>query len=66
MELINIKDEIKIRLIKMKSNTSCLAGSIGETRQNFNQKMKRGNFRTSELIKICKFLGCTPNDLLIK
>jgi len=66
MELINIQDEIKIRLIKMKSNTTSLAASVGEKRQNFNQKMKRGNFRTSELIKICKFLGCTPNDLLIK
>lgn len=52
----------KIRIIKvLRGNMSEreLAAKMGDTPQNLNNKMKRNDFKISELEKIAKALDCS-------
>lgn len=50
----------KIRFLKDRRNVTLgeIAEQTGQTRQNFSNKMKRGDFRESELSAIAEILGC--------
>lgn len=49
-----------IRLIASRRSLvmGAIAESTGQTRQNFSNKMKRGDFKESELRRIAEALGC--------
>lgn len=49
-----------IRLIASRRSLvmGVIAESTGQTRQNFSNKMKRGDFKESELRRIAEALGC--------
>ena len=50
----------KIRFLKNRRNVTLgeIAEVTGQTRQNFSNKLKRNDFRESELSAIADFLGC--------
>ena len=50
----------KIRFLKNRRNVALveIAEVTGQTRQNFSNKLKRNDFRESELSAIADFLGC--------
>lgn len=50
----------KIRFLKNRRNVTLgqIAEVTGQTRQNFSNKLKRDDFRESELASIAEFLGC--------
>lgn len=51
----------KIRLLSKRKNFSFadIAEGTGQTRQNFSNKIKRGDFKESELLAIAEVLNCT-------
>ena len=50
----------KIRFLKNRRNVTLgeIAEVTGQTRQNFSNKLKRNDFRESELSAIADFRGC--------
>ena len=50
----------KIRFLKNRRNVTLgeIAEVTGQTRQNFSNKLKRNDFRETELSAIADFLGC--------
>jgi len=57
MENITISEKIKIISKRAGLSLSDLAREVGESPQNFTQKLKRDNFRVSELEKIAAACG---------
>lgn len=53
---MNIADDIKVILIRRKSTLSELAERTGQSQPNLTNKMKRNDFKTSELEKIAAAL----------
>lgn len=60
---IDISTEIKVMLVKANKNLSWLAERLNVSQPNLSAKMKRNNFRVSEMIEIAEILGY---DLKIK
>jgi len=60
---MNIKEYIKLCCVKRNISNAELARLTGQTPQNFNQKMQRNSFQSSELEKIANSLNA---DLEIK
>ena len=60
---MNIKEYIKLCCVKCNISNAELARLTAQTPQNFNQKMQRNSFQTSELERIAAALGA---DLEIK
>lgn len=61
MEHMNIKTDEKIRMIAGRRgvNMGAIAEGTEQTRQNLSNKMKRGDFKESELRSIAKILNCS-------
>ena len=57
MENITISENIKIMCSRSGVSLSELARLVGDSPQNFTQKMKRDNFRVADLEKIASVLG---------
>lgn len=57
MEKITISEQIKIISSRAGLSLSDLARAVGDSPQNFTQKLKRNNFRVSELEKIAAACG---------
>lgn len=57
MENITISEQIKILSGRAGVSLSDLARMVGDSPQNFTQKLKRDNFRVSDLEKIAAALG---------
>ncbi len=57
MEDITIKENIKLMASRAGLNMSELAVLVGDSPQNFAQKMKRDNFRISDIEKIAGACG---------
>lgn len=51
----------KIKLIASRKNMplGAIADGMGQTRQNFSNKIKRDNFTEKETLEIAKILGCS-------
>lgn len=56
-----LKTDEKIRLLlrRKEMTVTDLANSIGTTRQNLTNKLKRNNFSENELREIAKALNCS-------
>lgn len=54
---MNIKEYIKLCCVKRNISNAELARLTEQTPQNFNQKMQRNTFQSSELEKIAAALG---------
>ena len=54
---IDISTEIKVMLVKLDKNLSWLAEQLNISQPNLSAKMKRNNFRVSEMIEIAEILG---------
>lgn len=50
-------EKIKVILVKKDMNLSDLAELLGQSKQNFHNKVRRNDFRESELIEIANALG---------
>lgn len=59
MENITISEKIKIMCSRSGVSLSELARMVGDSPQNFTQKLKRDNFRVADLEKIAAVLGYT-------
>lgn len=61
MEQMNLETVEKIRTIAGRRNLNMgdIAEGTGQTRQNFSNKMKRGDFKESELRSIAEILNCS-------
>lgn len=59
-EFMKIHTPEKIRFLANRRNVTlgAIAEGTEQTRQNFSNKMKRGDFKESELSAIADFLGC--------
>lgn len=57
---MNLTTPEKIRFLANRRNVTlgAIAEGTDQTRQNFSNKMKRGDFKESELLTIAEFLGC--------
>ena len=58
--MAELKTAEKIRLMVSRSGQTMysIAESTGQTRQNFSNKLKRGDFKESELRAIAEAAGC--------
>lgn len=56
----NLKTVEKIRIAATRAGKTMynVAEETGQTRQNFSNKMKRGDFKESELRAIAESVGC--------
>lgn len=54
---MSMAKKIKLLLVEKDSNLSELAEKMGTTQPNLSNKMKRDDFRVSELIQIAEALG---------
>ena len=59
MENITISEKIKIMCSRSGVSLSELARMVGDSPQNFTQKLKRDNFRVADLEEIAAVLGYT-------
>lgn len=57
MENITISENIKLMAARAGLSLSALARLLDDTPQNFTQKLKRDNFRVSDLEKIADICG---------
>lgn len=57
MENITISEKIKILCSRAGLSLSDVARAVGDSPQNFTQKLKRDNFRVSDLEKIAAVCG---------
>ena len=57
MDNLTIAEKIKILASRRGMSISKLAEALGKTPQNFNQQLKRDDFRISDLEKIASVLG---------
>lgn len=57
MDNLTIAEKIKILAARRGMSISKLADALGKTPQNFNQQLKRDDFRISDLEKIAAVLG---------
>ena len=55
--LLNITEMIKILLLKKGATHAELARYLNMTPQNLSYRLKRGDFKVSELQKIADFIG---------
>ena len=57
----------KIRLIAGRRGATLgeVAEGTGQTRQNLSNKLRRGDFKESELTQIAEFLGCELNVVFV-
>ena len=59
---MNITELIRLELVKRGNISDAeLARRLGTTPQNLNNKMKRNNFKISELENIAEAIGCNLN-----
>ena len=54
---MDMATEIRVMLARENKNVSWLAKEMNTSQQNITNKMKRNNFRISEMIEISKLLG---------
>ena len=57
MENLTISENIKLMASRAGLSISALARAMDDSPQNFNQKLKRDNFRVSDLEKIARICG---------
>lgn len=55
---INTPEKIRFLANRRNVTLGAIAEGTEQTRQNFSNKMKRGDFKESELSAIADFLGC--------
>lgn len=58
MSNLNTAEKIRIAVTRSGQTMYSVAESTGQTRQNFSNKLKKGDFRESELRAIAEALGC--------
>lgn len=64
---MNIAEYIKICCVKCGDiSQSTLSERVGDSRQNFSQKMKLNNFKVSDLEKIASALGAELEIKFVK
>lgn len=56
---MSISEKIKILAVKKGISVSEMARIVGQSPQNFSQKMKRESFTYKELVEIAEKLNCT-------
>ncbi len=55
---LNTSEKIRIAVTRSGKTMYAVAEETGQTRQNFSNKLKRGDFKESELRAIAKAVGC--------
>lgn len=58
MSNLNTAEKIRIAVTRSGKTMYNIAESTGQTRQNFSNKLKKGDFRESELRAIAEAVGC--------
>lgn len=58
MAELNTAEKIRIMVSRSGQTMYSIAESTGQTRQNFSNKLKRGDFKESELRAIAEAAGC--------
>ena len=58
MAEMNTPEKIRLLIRRRSMILGSIADQTGQTRQNFSNKLKRNDFRESELSAIADFLGC--------
>ena len=58
MSNLNTAEKIRIAVTRSGQTMYSVAEATGQTRQNFSNKIKRGDFKESELRQIAEVLGC--------
>lgn len=58
MSNLNTAEKIRIAVTRSGQTMYSVAETTGQTRQNFSNKLKKGDFRESELRAIAEALGC--------
>ena len=56
---MTVVEKIRVLLARRNISESELARRLGKTPQNFNRKMKAGNFTLDDLEAIAKAMNCT-------
>lgn len=56
---LTMGEKIKIILRRRNMTLAQLAEELGQSRQNFSNKMSRDNFSEKELYEIAEVLGCS-------
>ena len=54
---MDISTEIRVMLARENKNISWLANELNTSQQNLGNKMKRNNFRVSEMLEIAELLN---------
>ena len=58
MAEMNTPEKIRLLIRRRNMILGSIADQTGQTRQNFSNKLKKGDFRESELRAIAEALGC--------
>ena len=58
MSNLNTAEKIRIAVTRSGKTMYNVAEETGQTRQNFTNKLKRGDFKESELKAIAEAVGC--------
>ena len=58
MAELNTAEKIRLMVSRSGQTMYSIAESTGQTRQNFSNKLKRGDFKESELRAIAEAAGC--------
>ncbi|NBH12782.1 XRE family transcriptional regulator [Lachnospiraceae bacterium] len=58
MSNLNTAEKIRIAVTRSGQTMYNVAEATGQTRQNFSNKLKKGDFRESELRAIAEAVGC--------
>jgi hypothetical protein len=58
MAEMNTPEKIRLLIRRRSMILGSIADQTGQTRQNFSNKIKRGDFKESELRQIAEVLGC--------
>ena len=58
MAEMNTPEKIRLLIRRRNMILGSIADQTGQTRQNFSNKIKRGDFKESELRQIAEVLGC--------
>lgn len=58
MAEMNTAEKIRLMVRRRNMILGAVADQTGQTRQNFSNKIKRGDFKESELRQVAEVLGC--------